>query len=251
MFEQLLAELYRKQAEKGAHPGDSYLIAQDGQFLGRITDNLYDRESMSNQYGPYGSVYSPTSIFNQYSQYGSPYGVYSPYNQYSNTPPKLFIGGRFIGYITSNQYVSPRISARAFVYTLRNRIDWLLKGKVVESESEVRKLNRESYLEAADGTYLGSLVPNQFKQESIFNTFGPYGSQFSPISIFNQFGTYGNMFSQLSPYNEFTRTPPKIYVNGELVGYLTSNPHIQKAVHPDKILEWVQDNVSSFLCMMV
>lgn len=92
-----------------AEQRQSFLVADDGQFLGKLTFNQYDSESISNSYGSYGSQYSSTSIKNQYSQYGSPYSSLSPYNQYSYTPPAIYIRGRKYGYLTKNKYKSGRI----------------------------------------------------------------------------------------------------------------------------------------------
>ena len=61
----------------------------DGQYLGRLSANPYDPDSVSNPYGRYGSPYSPTSINNPYSQYGSPYSPISPNNPYATKPPIL------------------------------------------------------------------------------------------------------------------------------------------------------------------
>ena len=84
--------------------GQSFLVANDGQFLGKLTLNQYDAESITNSDGYYGSLYSSTSIRNQYSQYGSPYSSLSPYNQYSSTPPVIYIKGIKYGYLTKNKY---------------------------------------------------------------------------------------------------------------------------------------------------
>lgn len=45
---------------------ESFLLAQDGQFLGMLSSNKYQSDSVMNEYG---SKYSSTSIFNQYGQY--------------------------------------------------------------------------------------------------------------------------------------------------------------------------------------
>ena len=58
-----------------AEQGQPFLVADNGQFLGKLTLNQYDLEFISNSYGSYGSQYPSTSIKNQYSQYGSPYPV--------------------------------------------------------------------------------------------------------------------------------------------------------------------------------
>ena len=120
LLEQILSQLYQKQARKHVLEEKSYLIAQDNQFLGKITSDPYDRNSVLNEYGPYGSEYSPTSIFNEYSQYGSEYGAYSINNPYCSSPPKLFIQGRFLGRVSVNQYITNRIPTGSFLYTLKN-----------------------------------------------------------------------------------------------------------------------------------
>jgi hypothetical protein len=65
------------------------IYAQDGTYLGRLSENRFDPESTANPYGRYGSPYSPTSINNPYSRYGSPYSPNSPNNPYTTTAPIL------------------------------------------------------------------------------------------------------------------------------------------------------------------
>jgi len=66
------------------------IVAEDGTYLGKLSDNPYDPDSVSNPYGRYGSPYSSTSINNPYSQYGSPYSSQSPNNPYTTQAPLLF-----------------------------------------------------------------------------------------------------------------------------------------------------------------
>jgi hypothetical protein len=89
-----------------AEQGQSFLVADDGQFLGKLSLNQYDSESISNSYGSYGSQYASTSIKNQYSSYGSQYSSLSPYNQYTSTPPIIYLKGRKYGCLTKNKYKS-------------------------------------------------------------------------------------------------------------------------------------------------
>jgi len=70
--------------------------------------------------------------------------------------------------------------------------------------------------------YLGRLT-NGFDAQSIYNTFGTYGSQFSALSINNTFGQYGSQFSQLSARNPYTTTPPILVKNGQALLYFTVN----------------------------
>ena len=55
LLEQLLSELHKEEAKGFKETGDSYLQAQDGQFLGKIVSNKYDSNSILNKYGTYGS----------------------------------------------------------------------------------------------------------------------------------------------------------------------------------------------------
>jgi hypothetical protein len=66
------------------------IVAQDGTYLGKLSENRYDPDSVSNPYGRYGSPYSPTSINNPYSTYGSRFSPQSPNNPYATQAPLLF-----------------------------------------------------------------------------------------------------------------------------------------------------------------
>jgi len=66
------------------------IVAQDGTYLGELSDNPYDPDSVANPYGRYGSPYSSTSIKNPYSTYGSPYSSQSPNNPYATQAPLIF-----------------------------------------------------------------------------------------------------------------------------------------------------------------
>ncbi len=46
---------------------------QTGKYLGNLSANPYDQNSVSNPYGQYGSLYSQDSINNPVGEYGSPY----------------------------------------------------------------------------------------------------------------------------------------------------------------------------------
>jgi hypothetical protein len=65
------------------------LVGHDGTYLGELSANPYDPDSVSNPYGRYGSRYSPTSINNPYGKYGSPYSPLSPNNPYTTTAPSI------------------------------------------------------------------------------------------------------------------------------------------------------------------
>ncbi len=85
--------------------GASFLVANDGQFLGRLSLNKNILDSISNEYGLYGNKYSLTSIFNKYCTYGNPNSLLSPFNPYSTTPPAIYLRGQQIGYLTANKFI--------------------------------------------------------------------------------------------------------------------------------------------------
>ncbi len=243
-LEQILAGLYQQQASNTPVKIDSYLLASNGQFLGYINSNKYDPNSLINEYGPYGSPYSTTSIFNPYSLYGSEYSLYSVNNPFTINPPQFYLNNIFKGYVSKNNNILNVIATEAFLYTLKNNINHLLSGNISYPPVNARIQNCESFIEAADGTYLGSLVPNPYNPNSIFNAFSPYGNQYSPHSIFNHFNRYRNQFHTLSADNPYSSSPPKIFVNGRHVAFLTINKNFSNGIPPGEILDWAKKNVS-------
>lgn len=243
LLESLAAQLYSRSSERVAGDRRSYLLAQDGQFLGEISSDKFTQESISNRYGPFGSPYSPTSILNKYGSYGSPYGQHSPFNPYSTTPPKLFIDGHEIGVVTANKNVPNGIPVGSFMDTLERDPGGLGSGQISVDVLRSGRYLATSYLEGQDGTYLGSLNPNDLDVESIFSQFGTYGSMFSPTSIFNNFSLYGSTFSAFSAFNPLAIQPPKVILNGETVGFLTKNKNISPHIDPDTVIDWASKNV--------
>ena len=65
-----------------------------GEYLGNLSSNQYDPNSVSNPYGCYGSQYSPDSINNPYSAHGSPYIPTSARNPYATQAPVIINRGR-------------------------------------------------------------------------------------------------------------------------------------------------------------
>lgn len=74
---------------KSAHAAPEIYDSQTGQYLGNLSKNQYDPNSVNNKFGRYGSEYSPDSINNPYSKWGSPYSNTSINNQYATQPPVL------------------------------------------------------------------------------------------------------------------------------------------------------------------
>jgi hypothetical protein len=72
------------------------IYSGDGQgtYLGRLSANPYDKDSISNPYGKYGSPYSSNSVNNPYGKYGSPYSPYSANNPYATKAPVIISSPR-------------------------------------------------------------------------------------------------------------------------------------------------------------
>src|SRR5688500_10425415 len=62
---------------------------QTGKYLGNLSANPYDPNSVSNPYGRYGSEYSQDSINNPHGQYGSRYSNDSANNPYATDAPTI------------------------------------------------------------------------------------------------------------------------------------------------------------------
>lgn len=60
-----------------------------GKYLGNLSSNQYDPNSVSNPYGRYGSEYSQDSVNNPYGRYGSQYSNDSPNNPYATNAPAI------------------------------------------------------------------------------------------------------------------------------------------------------------------
>lgn len=84
------------------------IFADDGQFLGVISDNSFDPDSIANSFGTYGSSFNSLSIWNSFGTYGSDFSSLGPWNRFTSTPPEIFEGGVFVGYLTTNNFLAPR-----------------------------------------------------------------------------------------------------------------------------------------------
>jgi hypothetical protein len=71
-----------------AHSAPPILVdRKTGRYLGNLSTNQYDPDSVGNPYGRYGSPYSEDSINNPYGKYGSSSSNDSPNNPYATNPP--------------------------------------------------------------------------------------------------------------------------------------------------------------------
>lgn len=87
------------------------LIGEGGDYLGSLSANPFDPNSVSNPFGRYGSQFSPDSVNNPYGKYGSPYSPYSATNPYATQAPKIVTpDGGYKGRYSANPYSSDSTS---------------------------------------------------------------------------------------------------------------------------------------------
>ncbi len=109
-----------KQANNNTMPW--HLYSNDGKkYLGKLTLDKYDVDSIFNQYGTHGSKYNVDSIWNEYGTYGSKYSLESAFNKYTLTPPKIVDNnGNLIGYLTTNSSVINSYTIETLTQFLKN-----------------------------------------------------------------------------------------------------------------------------------
>lgn len=99
-----------------------HLYSYDGKtYLGKLTLNTNDIDSIWNEFGEYGNNYSGTSIWNEYGLYGSVNSPASAFNPYATRPPVIYSNdGTFMGYLSKNKYLDnislDIISLQRFLY---------------------------------------------------------------------------------------------------------------------------------------
>lgn len=88
--------------------------------------------------------------------------------------------------------------------------------------------------------YLGCLNCPEYASDSIFNTYGQFGSPYSTTSILNQYGRFGSAYSSESACNPYATDPPVIVDGaGHFHGYLTANEYKPGAVSDPTIRAWL------------
>ena len=72
--------------------------------------------------------------------------------------------------------------------------------------------------------YLGCLNCSNYDSNSIWNSYGDYGSKYNSSSIWNSYSEYGSAYSSYSPFNSYALYPPVIVdEDGNFYGYFTVN----------------------------
>ena len=83
--------------------GKLELYAQDGHFLGLLSSQSNDPNSIINP-SKYGNPHYLNSIHYEYGVYGGRYGHHSPYNRHCLCPPAIIFQQQYLGLVTKNKY---------------------------------------------------------------------------------------------------------------------------------------------------
>lgn len=96
------------------------LYSNDGKtYLGKLTTNEFDQESIFNEFGTYGGQFSAKSIFNNFGIYGGEFSNQSPFNKFATKPPMIFYKGNITGYLTINSSLTNAITPIGLKETLK------------------------------------------------------------------------------------------------------------------------------------
>ncbi len=100
-----------------------FLYSADGKdYLGKLVTSEYAADGIWNKYSKYGNSYNTISIWNTYGKYGSSYSNASAFNKYATNPPVIIdSAGKFVGYLTSNQYKANSYSINELVTILNKK----------------------------------------------------------------------------------------------------------------------------------
>lgn len=74
--------------------------------------------------------------------------------------------------------------------------------------------------------YLGCMNCSKYDSNSIWNSYGKYGSKYESNSIWNKYGSYGNEYNSDSPWNSYSSDAPVVVdKDGNFYGYFTINKY--------------------------
>lgn len=101
------------KSEKVATPKSALLSIYSNDkktFLGNLSTNTSDTDSIFNKQGNYGNAYGFNSIWNPYGTYGSETSMESAFNKNTIAPPVIMYEDMVLNYITVNKNVPGGVS---------------------------------------------------------------------------------------------------------------------------------------------
>jgi len=85
------------------------IVARDGTFLGKISKNEFDSDSIANEFG-FGNPFGSESLFNEFGRFGNKFSNESPFNEMATQPPVIVGAHGVIGVLTSNSSIPGGVS---------------------------------------------------------------------------------------------------------------------------------------------
>lgn len=187
------------------------------QYLGRVTSNLYDPDSVARPFAPYAGGRVRNSVTMPSPGFANRSGaailpvprVVSPRRVYGSKVTYLgkLSSNRYGRDSTSNPY--GRYGSRYSPVSINNPHGAFGSRYSPTSANNPRAVDTPR-LYGADRTYLGKLSSNQYDPDSISNPYGRYGSKYSSDSIRNPYGRFGSRYSSTSSNNPYTTDAPRI-----------------------------------------
>lgn len=101
--------------------GNAYLMGNGGNFIGSVSSDPTDDNSICNPFGPFGSKDGILSIRNRSGNLGNLYSQISAYNSYANQPPILIYKGKRMVYLTKNEDLDETLDPDLLLDTLCTR----------------------------------------------------------------------------------------------------------------------------------
>ena len=71
------------------YAGPPNVYSHDGKYLGNLSANKFDPNSVNNEFGKYGSKFSPDSVNNEFGRYGSKFSNESANNPFATQAPVI------------------------------------------------------------------------------------------------------------------------------------------------------------------
>jgi len=103
-----------------------------GKYLGNLSGNQFDPDSVNNRFGRYGSEFSPDSINNRFGRYGSQFSPDSVNNQFATGAPVIL-----------HHYDNSSIRSSIDRNSIRNRI---IEGELFHARQERQLARSYEYL---------------------------------------------------------------------------------------------------------
>ena len=120
----MLAPLGAESVQDMVNSGRMFIVSPDGTYLGVVSNNSIDSNSLANTIGTYGSEISSKSIFNKIGTYGSDISPKSPFNSMASEPPLIYykdLSGDtlYLGKLTVNDMLKDAVNPRVIlIYVL-------------------------------------------------------------------------------------------------------------------------------------